>query len=153
MHAIARRIGFYILTAIAAVTVDFFIPRVMPGNPVDAVLAKMQGTVVTQATLWFVTTSVAFYCIRRRNFQQHRQWMIRSYAITLIFVTDRVLDAIPGLADLDTDASPNIVWLSNIIAWVVPTFIISWQNIIQSPTDTRVDTPVALTVVATPSLP
>jgi len=50
VHAIARRIGFYILTAIAAVTVDFFIPRVMPGNPVDAVLAKMQGTVVTQAT-------------------------------------------------------------------------------------------------------
>jgi peptide/nickel transport system permease protein len=50
VHAIARRIGFYILTAIAAVTVDFFIPRVMPGDPVNAVLAKMQGTVVTAAT-------------------------------------------------------------------------------------------------------
>ncbi len=42
MYVISRRIGFYILTAIAAVTVDFFIPRVMPGNPVSAVLAKMQ---------------------------------------------------------------------------------------------------------------
>jgi hypothetical protein len=62
--------------------------------------------------------------------------MIRSYAITLIFVTDRVIDAIPGLSDLDTDASPNIVWLCNIVAWVVPTFIISWQNILRSPTDT-----------------
>jgi peptide/nickel transport system permease protein len=51
MRVITRRIGFYILTAIAAVTVDFFIPRVMPGNPVNAVLAKMQGTVVTKATL------------------------------------------------------------------------------------------------------
>src|ERR1035441_6245187 len=50
MRVIARRIGFYILTAIAAVTVDFFIPRVMPGNPVDAVLAKMQGVPVTKAT-------------------------------------------------------------------------------------------------------
>ncbi|MBO0776237.1 MAG: ABC transporter permease [Actinobacteria bacterium] len=50
MRVIARRIGFYILTAIAAVTVDFFIPRVMPGNPVDAVLSQMQGTVVTAAT-------------------------------------------------------------------------------------------------------
>src|ERR1700683_3048337 len=48
MRVISRRIGFYILTAIAAVTVDFFIPRVIP---VNAVLAKMQGAVITKATL------------------------------------------------------------------------------------------------------
>jgi uncharacterized membrane protein len=97
--------------------------------------------VITQALLWFLTTAVAFYCIRHRNFQQHRQWMIRSYAITLIFVTDRVLDAIPGLSDLDSDASPNIVWLCNIIAWVVPTFIINWQAIFQSPAAVTVSAP------------
>jgi peptide/nickel transport system permease protein len=51
VHVISRRIGFYIATAIAAVTVDFLIPRVMPGNPVEAVLARMQGQVVTPATL------------------------------------------------------------------------------------------------------
>lgn len=51
MRVISRRIGFYIITAIAAITVDFFIPRVMPGNPVDAILAKMQGQVVTPATV------------------------------------------------------------------------------------------------------
>ncbi|MGC2030892.1 MAG: DUF2306 domain-containing protein [Steroidobacteraceae bacterium] len=105
----------------------------------------LRVAVITQATLWFLATAVAFYCIRHRNFQQHRQWMIRSYAITLIFVTDRVLDAIPGLADLDTDASPNITWLCNIIAWVVPTFIISWPNIIQSRAGTRVAEPATLT--------
>jgi peptide/nickel transport system permease protein len=51
VRVISRRIGFYIITAIAAITVDFFIPRVMPGNPVDAVLAKMEGQVVTPATV------------------------------------------------------------------------------------------------------
>ena len=51
MRVISRRIGFYLITAIAAVTVDFLIPRVMPGNPVEAVLAKMQGQVITKATL------------------------------------------------------------------------------------------------------
>jgi peptide/nickel transport system permease protein len=51
VRVISRRIGFYILTAIAAVTVDFFIPRVMPGNPVSAVIAKMQGAVITKATI------------------------------------------------------------------------------------------------------
>jgi peptide/nickel transport system permease protein len=51
VRVISRRIGFYLITAIAAVTVDFLIPRVMPGNPVAAVLAKMQGQVITKATL------------------------------------------------------------------------------------------------------
>jgi peptide/nickel transport system permease protein len=51
VRVISRRIGFYLITAIAAITVDFLIPRVMPGNPVEAVLAKMQGQVVTKATL------------------------------------------------------------------------------------------------------
>ncbi len=51
MRVISRRIGFYLITAIAAVTVDFLIPRIMPGNPVEAVLAKMQGQVITKETL------------------------------------------------------------------------------------------------------
>src|SRR5437763_4748586 len=50
MRTITRRIAFYIATAIAAVTVDFFIPRVMPGNPVQAVLAHLEGQ-VTPATI------------------------------------------------------------------------------------------------------
>jgi uncharacterized membrane protein len=89
----------------------------------------LQIAVITQAALWMLATAVAFYCIRRRNFQQHRHWMIRSYAITTIFVTDRMLDAIPGMGKLDTDASPNVTWLCNIIAWVIPTLIIAWPNI------------------------
>ena len=50
MRVIVRRIAFYVLTALAAVTVDFFIPRIMPGNPVEAVLARLQGQ-VTPATI------------------------------------------------------------------------------------------------------
>jgi peptide/nickel transport system permease protein len=46
----ARKLAFYIVTAIAAVTVDFFIPHAMPGNPVAAVLARMEGN-VTPATI------------------------------------------------------------------------------------------------------
>jgi peptide/nickel transport system permease protein len=51
VYVIVRRIGFYIVTAIAAITVDFLIPRVIPGNPVEAVLAHSQGQVVTPATI------------------------------------------------------------------------------------------------------
>ncbi|MFI5062601.1 MAG: ABC transporter permease, partial [Streptosporangiales bacterium] len=50
MRIIIRRLAFYIATAILAVTVVFFIPRLMPGNPVEAVLAQLHGT-VTPATI------------------------------------------------------------------------------------------------------
>lgn len=40
MH-IVRKLGFYLVALWAAVTLNFFIPRALPGSPVDAVLAKL----------------------------------------------------------------------------------------------------------------
>jgi peptide/nickel transport system permease protein len=37
---IVRRLGFYVVAAWVAVTVNFFIPRAMPGNAVDVMMAK-----------------------------------------------------------------------------------------------------------------
>jgi len=42
---ILRRLGFFILTLWAAVTLNFFLPRLMPGNPALAMLAKFRGPV------------------------------------------------------------------------------------------------------------
>ena len=40
MHLL-RKLGFYLVALWAAVTLNFFIPRALPGSPVDAVLAKL----------------------------------------------------------------------------------------------------------------
>ncbi|WP_114853168.1 ABC transporter permease [Brachybacterium sp. YJGR34] len=40
MHLV-RKLGFYLVALWAAVTLNFFIPRALPGSPVDAVLAKL----------------------------------------------------------------------------------------------------------------
>jgi peptide/nickel transport system permease protein len=40
MSFILRRLGFYVVAAWAALTVNFFIPRLMPGNAVEAILSK-----------------------------------------------------------------------------------------------------------------
>ena len=45
MRLIARRIVLYLLTAIVAITVNFFIPRLMPGNPVEIAIGHMQSKV------------------------------------------------------------------------------------------------------------
>lgn len=40
MH-ILRKVAFYVVALWAAVTINFLIPRMMPGNPVDIMLAKL----------------------------------------------------------------------------------------------------------------
>ena len=50
MRYYARRLGFYLLAAWAAITLNFLLPRLMPGNPVEALLARLKGHVTPQAT-------------------------------------------------------------------------------------------------------
>jgi peptide/nickel transport system permease protein len=40
MKHIARRLAFYVAAAWAAITINFFVPRAMPGNAVDAMMAQ-----------------------------------------------------------------------------------------------------------------
>ena len=44
------------------------------------------------AIAWLLTSGMALASIRRRNFVQHKQWMIRSYVVTFAFVTFRITD-------------------------------------------------------------
>jgi len=47
---LGRRIVFYAITAWAAVTINFLIPRLMPGNPVQILVARFQGRLSPSAT-------------------------------------------------------------------------------------------------------
>ena len=49
MRFFVRRIIFYLLTLWAAVTVNFFIPRIIPGDPVTAYINSQGGTVSPDA--------------------------------------------------------------------------------------------------------
>jgi peptide/nickel transport system permease protein len=45
MDYVLRRLGFYALAAWASITFNFFLPRMMPGDPGDALAAQLQGRV------------------------------------------------------------------------------------------------------------
>jgi peptide/nickel transport system permease protein len=45
MRYLLRRIGFYMVTAWAAITLNFFIPRFMPGNPVELLISHFKGRI------------------------------------------------------------------------------------------------------------
>lgn len=49
MKYFLQRLGFYLFTAWAAITLNFFIPRLIPGDPVMALISKNQGQISTQA--------------------------------------------------------------------------------------------------------
>jgi peptide/nickel transport system permease protein len=49
VRAFLRRAGFYLIAVVAAVTLDFFIPRMVPGDPVLTALAQMRGSLPPQA--------------------------------------------------------------------------------------------------------
>jgi peptide/nickel transport system permease protein len=44
-----QRIAFYLFTAWAAITLNFFIPRLVPGDPVQSLIAKYRGQLSTEA--------------------------------------------------------------------------------------------------------
>jgi peptide/nickel transport system permease protein len=52
MRFYLQKIGFYVVAIWAAITINFVIPRLMPGNPVDVIISKMAaaGQPVTPQT-------------------------------------------------------------------------------------------------------
>lgn len=71
---------------------------------------------------WLLTTGMALYAIHRRQFEQHREWMLRSYVVTFAFVSNRLGETIirhfvtlPDSPDAD-DVSIIVAWA----CWAVP---------------------------------
>src|SRR3989442_8639135 len=48
MSYIARRLEFFVITVWAALTINFILPRIMPGNPGQAMLVRFHGRVSPQ---------------------------------------------------------------------------------------------------------
>ncbi len=51
MRYLLRRAGFYLIALWAAVSFNFIIPRLMPGDPAEAYIARLQTQQVTRAQI------------------------------------------------------------------------------------------------------
>lgn len=47
MRMLARRFALYLVTAWVAITVNFLLPRLMPGNPIQTMIGKLTGQVTS----------------------------------------------------------------------------------------------------------
>lgn len=81
-----RLLGFlYLISVLIGAFTGIALAAGRPGLP---------GTSM-QAAAWIICTAAAFMAARNRQIVQHRQWMIRSYAVTFTFVSSRVLNLWP----------------------------------------------------------
>src|SRR5208282_668652 len=84
LHRLVGRI-YFICVIIGAFT-GIALATGRPGLP---------GTAMQGAT-WIVCTTAALIAVRNGQFAVHRQWMARSYAVTFVFVSSRVLNLVPA---------------------------------------------------------
>ncbi|HET6985233.1 MAG TPA: ABC transporter permease, partial [Kribbella sp.] len=62
MRYLIRRLGFFVITLWAAMTLNFFIPRLMPGSPEEALRERLSkgGSVVSPEQLRAVLAEFGF---------------------------------------------------------------------------------------------
>ncbi len=79
----------------------------------------------TLALVWLGTTAMAYVRIRARDIVSHRQWMVRSYALTLAAVTLRIYLPISLLAGISYPVAYRAIsWL----CWMPNLFAAEWIN-------------------------
>ena len=81
----------------------------------------------SQAILWFICTAAAFVTARNRHIAQHRVWMIRSYSVTLIFFTSRVLLPIPAYRNMSPTGIATSLFILQRSALLVPESALHWS--------------------------
>ena len=77
------------------------------------------------AVAWTVTTGMAFLAIKSRAIVQHREWMIRSYVVTLAFVFFRIVVAVTEIQGIGT-----VTERLGVAAWfcfAVPLMLTEWR--------------------------
>jgi len=121
MRFILRRLGFFALTLWAAMTINFFLPRLMPGNPAIAMMARFRGRLTGQT---LSAMEVAFGVNTKKGlFAQYLDYFGNSFTghfgTSLTFfpqsVSHVVFTALPWTIGL--------VGVTTVLAFILGTFI------------------------------
>jgi len=117
----------YVGTILIGSIGGFYLALTIHGNPPYA------AGLFTLCVAWVITTCMAVLAIRRRDVHQHREWMMRSYAVTFAFVTFRFgVDALTSQGLPAGDAQGIMAWA----CWAVPLLLL--EPLLQLPAKPRV---------------
>lgn len=111
-----RTLGrLYVAVILVGSLAGFYLALTIPGN------APYAAGLFTLCVAWVVTTAMAVLAIQRRNVIQHREWMMRSYAVTFAFVIFRFgVDTLASQGVPPGDAQVIMAWA----CWAVPLLLL-----------------------------
>jgi uncharacterized membrane protein len=114
--ALHRALGRLYVGAIVVASIGgFYLSLTIPGS------APYAAGLFFLCVAWVVTTSMGVLNIRHRNLRQHREWMMRSYAVTFAFVTFRFgVEALTSNGLSTGDAQAIMAWA----CWAIPLLLL-----------------------------
>jgi len=108
-----RSLGKLYLAAIVLGSIGgFYLALEIEGN------APFAAGLFSLCVAWVVTTAMAVLAIKRRNLLQHREWMLRSFAVTFAFVTFRV--GVDSLIAWQLLSPPDALVIMSWACWAMP---------------------------------
>lgn len=78
-------------------------------------------TLQVWAGVWISATFIAYYAAVKRRFRMHREWMTRSYIVTVAFLISGFAYKIPYIQQLGSyeEVSTPLFWMG----WAVPLYV------------------------------
>ncbi len=84
---------------------------------------------VIDAVMLFGTTLIALIFAIKRKIAQHRQWMIRSFAVALVFVEVRFILGVTGWETLGVEIVQAVIWSCLAMSLLFADIINHWMEI------------------------
>jgi len=116
-HRTMGKIYLCAITVAACASLDMSIIKIIVGEK-----AVIYGTgLFMLALVWLLTSGMAYWSVRSKNYVQHREWMVRSYVVTCAFTTFRLVDKqLTERFGLDPLVSAGLMaW----VCWSVPLIV------------------------------
>ena len=114
---IHRAIGYLYLLSILVSSISAL---VLASTTAHAVNWAYAFTLQIWASVWISTTFIAFYTAMRKQFKLHKEWMIRSYLVTVAFLISGFIYKIPLVQQLGSfeEVTVPLFWMG----WAVPLY-------------------------------
>jgi peptide/nickel transport system permease protein len=121
MSYLIRRLEFFVITLWAAVTMNFIIPRVMPGSPAEAMIVRFHGRASPQA-IKTMETALGFHT-SDSIFQQYWEYVWNTAHLNLGTSLTFFPSSVGKSIMVGLPWTVGLVGLSTIIAFVLGTFV------------------------------
>ncbi|MBI3857739.1 MAG: DUF2306 domain-containing protein [Planctomycetes bacterium] len=115
-----RKLG-YLYVLCVYVSAPFAIPVAMKTSNLSLTAAS-----AVQSFGWALCTTIALYCIKQGNLEQHRRWMLRGYPFAMVFTVARLIIPIPPIFKLGLPGIELVVWTTIALAALLPSLLLDW---------------------------